>query len=199
MTFQRAKTTLMETKKIFHFVVLFFILLCIVFAVVLKDKTDLIQQMLDSFMKSKQHIIQTQGMGLAFELFKNNMKAAVLSVGMGIIPFLFIPVYTVVVNAAILGGFYQYFIALPGMSVGMYFASIMPHGIIEIPGFLLGVTLGIHLCIELTKKILKKPSKDFPEVLKDLASVMVLIILPMLVLAAFIEAFVTPTIINRML
>lgn len=199
MTFERAKTTLMETKKIFLFVLLFFILLCIGFAVVLKDRTDIVQQILNNFVESKQHIIQSQGMNLAFELFKNNMKAAVLSVVMGIIPFLFVPSYTVVVNAAILGGFYHYFIALPRMSAGIYFASIMPHGIIEIPGFLLGVTLGIYLCIELSKKILKKPSKDFPEVLKDLASVIVFIILPMLVVAAFIEAFVTPIIMNSML
>lgn len=71
-------------------------------------------------------------------------------------------------------------------------ATLLPHGIIEIPTFILSSSLGIWLSIELIKKIfLGKPFKSsFYYTIKTYFKW----ILPLTLIAAFIEAFITPLI-----
>lgn len=198
MNFDDTRTTLKEIKRIFWLLLLAFIVLSFLSAVVLKDKTEYVQKIIQGFAESKEHILETSGLKLALELFKNNMKVSAFSLLLGFIPFLFLPSFTILLNAIILGGFYQFFIQLPGTSPLMYFAGILPHGIIEIPAFLLAASMGIYLCKELSKKLLRRPVKPIGETLRGIIAVLIYIILPMLIVAALIEAFITPYVMTQL-
>ena len=82
------------------------------------------------------------------------------SILVGLIPFLFVPMSYLGMNAAGLGAFSQFFLQSPGTSILAPVMSILPHGIFEMPAMWLSLALGIYLCKELSKKILKKPTED---------------------------------------
>lgn len=134
------------------------------------------------------------GMITAADLFRNNILACLVTVVIGLVPFLFLPVVSLFMNAAVLGvlgAVYQY----RGMSVaGMYLFGIMPHGLFEFPALLISMAMGIHLCYCLVKRICEgRYNRGI--VAKALANCLrtyMLLIVPLLVVAALIEANLTP-------
>ena len=65
-------------------------------------------------------------------LFWNNLRAMVLSVLYGFIPFIYLPALSLGVNALLLGLFAAYFLN-NGISMLAYLGGILPHGIFELP------------------------------------------------------------------
>lgn len=191
--------TLGKIKKIFIYCLLAFIVLGFIAGLVFKGKVDVISKMVSEFVSSKSHILGTTGFSMAVELLKNNFKASALSMALGLVPFLFLPVFTMALNAAILGGFYHFAIMMPGFTSLTYMVSILPHGILEIPAILIATAVGIKFCLELTKTIMKKPHDDLVELLQGGVGVLLVVVLPMLVVAALIEAFITPSLILWMM
>lgn len=81
---------------------------------------------------------------------------------------------------------------IQGISMVSLMAGILPHGIFEIPALMLSVALGMNLCLQTSKRIFKRESSSplsltFLTTFKSFA----LLVLPLLVLASFIEAYVT--------
>lgn len=194
MSFTRAKSALKKIEKIFDFVAILFLVIALLSYVIFKMNPELLERFIKYMIGSAEDLLTLKGMPLAVELLKNNVLVIVKSILVGLIPFLFVPLYYLGMDAVGLGAFSLFFLQAPGTSVLALVMSILPHGIFEFPAIWLSLTLGIYLCRELSKKILKKPTEDLGEIGKDIASVFVFIILPLLVLAAFLESFVTPVI-----
>ena len=79
----------------------------------------------------------------------------------------------------------------------LYFAGLLPHGVFELTALVLSIACGIHLCISLNRMILKS-SRHVPmvETLSDLLRVMLLLVAPMTIAAAIIEAYITPIVMS---
>ena len=82
---------------------------------------------------------------------------------------------------------------LPGANVLSYLMAILPHGIFEIPALLLGISMGILLCRELTRKILGTNKMPVLERIKGIINTFVVLVVPLLIVAALIESFITPS------
>lgn len=79
-------------------------------------------------------------------LLWNNLRAMVLSVLYGFIPFIYLPALSLGVNALLLGLFAAYFLN-NGISILAYLGGILPHGIFELPA--LGHQSGLrHLPVQ---------------------------------------------------
>ena len=129
------------------------------------------------------------------KLFLNNFQATFIAVFMGFIPFLFFQVWFVLAtNAVIIGAVMQYSLA-NGMSGLVFLASLLPHGIFELPAVFFSVALSIHLCISLSKKIIGT-EMDFKLVTIDVLWCYGLITIPLLAIAAVVETYLTPIIIK---
>ena len=132
----------------------------------------------------------------ALGLFKNNITASMISLVIGVVPFLFLSLMPLALNGWVLG----LVCAIAGDSMNVFlvfFVSILPHGIFEIPAFLISASLGIFLCFDITARILRIAIKQrFGVLLLHLARVAVLIVLPLIFSAAFIVAFITPFLIE---
>jgi stage II sporulation protein M len=123
-------------------------------------------------------------------LFNNSVKCFIivlLGVLLGIVPIIF-----VTVNGFIIGATIFEVKTLLGLPFALM--VLLPHGIIETPSFLISCAIGFHLGNELLSRI--KGKGEIGIEFKTGMKFFLLRILPLLFLAAFVESYVTPFIIN---
>jgi stage II sporulation protein M len=125
---------------------------------------------------------------LALAIFLNNglktLAVVVLGAFGGILPLIFLLVngyvLGIVLHASLRTG------ALPA-----FFLALAPHGLFELPAILLGTSIGLMLGVHGIKRAFGKEERPLgPEVARGLRFFLI-VILPLLFLAALIEAFIT--------
>lgn len=125
---------------------------------------------------------------LAALIFLNNLVksllVALLGVFIGIPPIVFLAI-----NGLILGTVVKYGFTSIGL-IGTL-ASLLPHGIIEIPSVLIASALGLNAGWEAWIKILGRGSRIKAITVYNLKTFFK-IVAPLLAIAAFIEVFITP-------
>ncbi|MFA9454496.1 MAG: stage II sporulation protein M [Candidatus Aminicenantaceae bacterium] len=201
--------------KIFLLALLLFILVAVLSYTYLLGHPDLTEQkFLELAEKLLEKVPVDKGrLVMSAAILMSNLVAVSLVVGMGLVPFMFLPALGVILNGAAMGVM-SAFMTLRGVDLGsLLLFGLAPHGIIEIPTFLYACTLGIALCLGLTRFIIKElfgrgnpaapPSpgakgseESFTDLLKHTFRTFVLVIVPLILLAAVIEAFITPLLIH---
>lgn len=131
------------------------------------------------------------------QIFINNLIVCFFTILSGFLPFVFLPVVACIRNAYPVGLILAGFDILKKNVFLIALVTLVPHGIFEIPAVLYSFSIGIHLCLSITTSMVKKvPTKKYIVEIKD---AFIFIILPMLLVAAFIEAFVVPYLTNAFL
>lgn len=126
-------------------------------------------------------------------LFLNNTRAMILGALYGVIPFLYLPALNLGVNAMLLGAFAAVYSA-NGLSLIYYLAGILPHGIFELPALVLSIACGLYLCRTITDYVRHNTKGAVRSAFANIARVIVINVLPLLLLAAVVEANITPAI-----
>jgi len=92
------------------------------------------------------------------------------------------------------------------MSISFLAASIFPHSLFELPTFFYAVSLGLVICLQRSRRhrqpenyfsigeVNKPRAVEFP--LSRIKKIFAFIITPLLLVAAIIEAFLTPLIMD---
>lgn len=136
--------------------------------------------------------MEASGGNLALQLFANNARACVIIVSLGVVPFIFLPLLLYGTNGIVVGVVTAFSQAAAGTSIGFLIAALLPHGLFEFPALAYSAALGFYLCRETVRLILRKSDKKFGEAALDTIRGYVLVVLPLLVAAALMEALVTP-------
>ena len=137
-------------------------------------------------------VIDEAGEMSVFALLLNNWRAMLVSAAYGFIPFLFLPLLSLMVNGALMGLLAALMVS-NGSSLLAFLAGIVPHGIFEIPALLLSIACGVYLCRNMCRVVVSSPDRiPLLELLEDLLRVIVLVIAPLTAVAAFVECYVTP-------
>ena len=123
-------------------------------------------------------------------LFLHNLQAVVVTTLYGLIPFIYLPALSLGVNAAVLGVLAAYYVD-NGLSLLVYLAGILPHGIFELPALVAGMACGLCLCSNIDRYIRKNEKGVMKPLFLNLLRVLCLLV-PLLLLAAVTEALVTP-------
>ncbi len=135
-------------------------------------------------------IVRDDGSFSALALFGNNLRAMVLSTLYGFIPFLYLPALSMGVNAILLG--------MVASSVNgqwlLLAAGILPHGIFELPALCLSLAAGLCLCQNINRYIRKNEKDIMKPLLLNILRVTGLVVIPLLVVAAIMESYVTPAV-----
>lgn len=135
-------------------------------------------------------IVRDDGSFSALALFGNNLRAMVLSTLYGFIPFLYLPALSMGVNAILLG--------MVASSVNgqwlLLAAGILPHGIFELPALCLSLAAGLCLCQNINRYIRKNEKGIMMPLLLNILRVTGLVVIPLLVVAAIMESYVTPAV-----
>jgi stage II sporulation protein M len=155
--------------------------------------TDAAQRIFSIF-EEKDGLTDTSGALSAWGLFRNNIYATFLTAGLGIVPFLFLPGVFLTINLMIIGAVCAITTSTGTLSLAATLALIVPHGIFEIPALCLGAGCGLLLCGSLTGRIVHphREREYFLDLLYDILRTAVLLITPLLAVAAVVEAYVTP-------
>lgn len=130
-----------------------------------------------------------------WHIFLNNLRAIAVVVLGGILTVYFYPTFALAVNGAVMGVFLAAFELMnPADSVwATLLTGIVPHGIFEIPAIILAAVVGSRFGLATYRKILKKELLvPYRTEWKRLVMYFFVVLLPLLVAAAYIEAFVTP-------
>ena len=161
-------------------------------------RPELAETAIDAFTKqvAQAGVLDEEGGMFVFGLLMNNWRAMLLSAAYGFIPFLFLPVISLLVNGALLGIMASYYMT-HGMSMLLFLAGILPHGVLELPALVLSIACGACLCRNMCRIVTgSRRAEPLAELLGDLLRVMLLLVLPMIAAAAVLEAYVTPVVMS---
>ena len=158
---------------------------------------ELVIESLNAFVEQIEEagVMDNEGGLSVFALLMNNWKAMLLSAAYGFIPFLFLPVISLLTNGALIGMLGTLYAA--SGAVPMFLAGILPHGIFELPALVLSIACGVYLCRNMCRMSTGSPKRvPLLALLEDILRVLLLIVMPLTVAAAFTECYVTPVIIG---
>ena len=125
----------------------------------------------------------------------NNLVAMTLSMVYGLIPFIRLPALTLGVNGATLGLFAGYYMH-QNISLLKYLLGILPHGIFELTALILSAAMGLYLCETVTNALTRKQTGSVGAAVSRCCRVLLLWVLPLLVIAALVETYITPILFN---
>ena len=139
-------------------------------------------------------VLDEEGGMSVFALLMNNWRAMLVSALYGFIPFLFLPLLSLVTNGVLLGvmaALYQ----VNGQSMLLLAAGLLPHGVFELPAIVISISCGVRLCRNMCRLVTSNPDRvPLVELGEALLRVLVLLVAPMTVAAAFVECYVTPAV-----
>ena len=173
----------------FSFLILVFLSfgICLLFPDVL---SRIMEQVFDWFQQLQ--VSDSEVKLSAAVILSNNVRACITTICCGCIPFLYLSAFSMGINAMLLGVMAAYYVA-SGHSLLMYALAILPHGIFEIPALVLSFSLGLYLCRQVSGR-LRSLSTAMPLFLclRQISRVLLLLVVPLLTVAAVIEAHITP-------
>ncbi len=131
---------------------------------------------------------------LAIKVFYINLRTTFIFTVLGFIPF-FLGALPFLMMISVLLGVSLALTLTKGYGFLTFLQLTAPHGVLEMIAVIYGVSLGVYLSKEMTKKLFARHrgnSIPFRELMKAIPRSYLLVIIPLLALAAVIEAFVTP-------
>lgn len=155
---------------------------------------------------------KASGPGLALAIFWNNLRASIISLAAGLIPFLCLSAFLPIVNGGALG-LLVFALKSKGLSVPLVvLVDLVPHGVFEITAWLYASCLGVYLSLNIVSRFLgprssdqlpappKGPSETYAEgssaenasLFVQILASFVRVVIPLLLVAAVVEAFITP-------
>jgi stage II sporulation protein M len=130
---------------------------------------------------------------LAGAIFFNNAVKTLLAIVLGII-FGIVPTIFLLANGIALGVAWSVSAATRGPWISLL--SLLPHGILELPAVFLGTSIGLSIGYHGVRRLVGKSEihsgADMVQGLRYFFTV----IIPLLIAAALVEAFITPTLIS---
>ena len=160
---------------------------------------DMAQQTLQNFAAQVEQLGLTDDVPqsqMMATLFFNNITASLLSMLYGLIPFLPLSALALGTNALMLGAFAALYL-LQGLGLGVYLVGILPHGVFELTALILACTLGLLLRRTGNDRLRrKKEAVPLWPRLQDCLRVFLFAVVPLLALAALIEAYITPVLLK---
>jgi stage II sporulation protein M len=126
---------------------------------------------------------------LAGAIFFNNAIKTLLVIALGIL-FGAITVLFLIVNGAALG--IVFYLSIQSRGRWLSLLVLLPHGILELPAVLLGTSIGLMLGRHSVNRLLGKAQTSLGSELVRAFYFFMAVIIPLLLMAALVEAFVTP-------
>ncbi len=133
------------------------------------------------------------------KLATQNIRAGMIGLFSGLVPFILFPAIVLVENAVMMGSVLvgSDYLGITAMQILIY--GVLPHGIMEIPAMIICYACGVRICITVTSLILKR--QDWFETRFEVSRAVitaVLISVPLFIAAAYVESFITPDLLYRM-
>jgi uncharacterized membrane protein SpoIIM required for sporulation/ABC-type transport system involved in multi-copper enzyme maturation permease subunit len=134
-----------------------------------------------------------QGKITAPFLFLNNTRAVILIFFAGLFSFSVLGILLYMVNIGLLGGVFALLQLLGIQPWPIFLAGVVPHGIFEIPALMIGSAVALYMGASIvTPQTGKSMGEVILELLADWVKIFLGVVVPLLAVAAVIEAYITP-------
>ncbi len=131
---------------------------------------------------------------LALAIFFNNVLKTLLVIVLGTLWGL-VPAVFLMVNGYALG--VVLYLSIQSKGIWVSLLAIAPHGLFELPGVLLGTSIGLMLGVRALKQMFGEAERTPTGELKRALRFFSAVIVPLLLVAAFVEAFITTAAVSR--
>ncbi len=126
-------------------------------------------------------------------LFLNNTRAVAFIFFAGLFSFGVLGILLYMVNIGVIGGLYALFELLGMRPLPIFLAGVVPHGIFEIPALMIGSAVVLYIgAVIVTPQTGKSMGEVILELLADWTKIFLGVVVPLLAIAAIIEAYITP-------
>lgn len=126
-------------------------------------------------------------------LFLNNTRAVALIFLVGMFSFSVLGVLIYMVNIGLIGGLYALLELLGVQPLPIFLAGVAPHGVFEIPALMIGCAVVLYIGAAIvTPQTGKSMGEVLLELMADWAKIFIGLVVPLLAVAALIEAYITP-------
>jgi uncharacterized membrane protein SpoIIM required for sporulation/ABC-type transport system involved in multi-copper enzyme maturation permease subunit len=133
-------------------------------------------------------------------LFFNNTRAVLTIFLAGLVSFGVLGIMVYMLNIGLIGGLYALLRLLHMPVLPLFMAGILPHGIFEIPALMLGSATTLYFGVSLvTPQAGKSMGEVLIELFADWAKIFIGLVVPLLAVAALIEANITPLLLGSVL
>ncbi len=157
-----------------------------------KDFANLIQDARQSVGLAQAH----QHLAPSF-IFLNNVRATFLVFLAGVVSFSVLGVIVYLINVGLVGGVLGVFQLIGYSPLPLFAAGLLPHGIFEIPALLLASAVVLRMgAVLVTPQMGKSMGQIVLEQLADWLKIFLGVVVPLLAIAAVIEAYITPLILT---
>jgi uncharacterized membrane protein SpoIIM required for sporulation/ABC-type transport system involved in multi-copper enzyme maturation permease subunit len=167
--------------------------------------SPLTQEQLRDFMKpiGQSLDMPTDGMAVTLSvpgLFLHNLRAELAALILGLVSFSVVGVMAYLVNMSMIGAVFGGLKALGLPALDIFLAGILPHGIFELTSVVLTSAAVLHMGVEL---VTPDPGRTFGQVyletFADWLKIALGIGVPLLLIAAVIETYITPLLLVQVL
>ncbi len=153
---------------------------------------DIGEQFLHLFQKEVAgQVMEGSSLEIGSKIFVNNLEACLL-LFLGGASFGILTIFIMSLNGILIGAIMQ--LVAEKHSFTFVAAAILPHGVFEIPGFIIAGALGMLFSQALVDEYYG--AGDTAGEAARLARLFALVVLPLLAVAALVEAFITPHVIQ---
>lgn len=190
------KKHLSDIRSYIIFSIIFFLISIVIGYFFARSNPDETAKIIDDFRKMIEGAGEPSTISLFIFILLRNTFASLLAMLLGVVFGIF-PLLGLFTNGMMLGIF-AFLFSEKITSVIVFLAGILPHGIFELAAFFFSAATGLWLGMAFIKWLLfdKEWINDkFIQSVKFFA----IVILPLLVLAAFIETFITPKILSYLI
>ncbi len=138
-------------------------------------------------------------------LFLNNTRAVAVMFLAGSVSFSVLGILIYMLNIGLIGAVFALLqllsIQLPGIHPwSIFFAGVVPHGIFELPALMIGSAVVLYMGVAIvTPQLGKSLGEVILELLADWAKIFLGVVIPLLAIAAVIEAYITPALLLSVL
>ena len=130
-------------------------------------------------------------------LFLNNTRAIFFIFLAGLASFSVLGVLLYMVNISLIGGLFGLFQLLGIQALPLFLAGVLPHGIFEIPALIVGSAAMLYFGAAIvTPQVGKSMGEVIIELIADWTKIFLGLVVPLLAIAAVIEAYITPAILQ---
>lgn len=141
----------------------------------------------------------SEGISAPF-LFLHNTRAVLVIFAMGLVSFSVLGVLLYMVNIGLIGGVYALFELLGAQPWPLFLAGVLPHGVFELPALMIGSAAALYIGVTIvTPQTGKSMGEVILDLLADWTKIFIGLVVPLLAVAAVIEAYITPGILLSVL
>lgn len=133
-------------------------------------------------------------------LFLNNTRAVAVIFLAGMVSFSVLGIMLYMLNISLIGGLFALLELLGTNPLPIFLAGVAPHGIFEIPALMIGSAVVLYFGATLvTPQMGKSMGEVMIELLADWAKIFIGLVVPLLAIAAVIEAYITPSLLFQVM